>query len=144
MYMMRIFPLVLAVSLGACASKPADDFAKLKPGMDKGEVLGIMGDPTYKVRRKGQDRWTWVYFDNTGKKEDSVHFQDGNAVFVGAKPNPEVSAEERDQANEQANIEIEKLFNAERDAARNNLPKYEEEIKGSGTDSYVPSYEPVR
>lgn len=130
--------------LASCVTKPADDFAKLKPGMDKGQVLEIMGDPTYKNRRRGQDHWTWVYFDDTGKKEDSVHFEDGSAIYIGAKAKPEVSAEDRDKANEQANMEIEKLFNAEREAARNNLPKYEEEIKGSGTDSYVPSYEPVR
>ena len=103
-----------------------------------------MGDPTYKVRRKGQDRWTWVYFDKNTKQESEVHFDNGNAVYVGAKAKPEVSAEDRDKANELANAEIEKAFNESRSNARENLPKYEEEMRGSGTDSYVPSYEPVR
>ena len=130
--------------LVGCASTPASDFARVKPGMDKSEVLGVMGDPTYKVRRKGQDRWTWVYFDKNTKQESEVHFDNGNAVYVGAKAKPEVSAEDRDKANELANAEIEKAFNESRSNARENLPKYEEEMRGSGTDSYVPSYEPVR
>lgn len=140
---MRFLILIPFFVLG-CVSKPADDFAKVKPGMDKGEVLGIMGDPTYKVRRKGQDRWTWVYYDKDVRQESDVHFADGNAVYIGAKMKPEMSAEERDQANEQANAEIEKAFNESRNSARENLPKYEEEMRGSGTDSYVPTYEPVR
>ncbi len=137
-----LFAFLLLVT--GCVSLPSDDFAKLKPGMEKSEVLEVMGNPTYKVRRKGQDRWTWVYYDKNEKLQSEVHFDDGKAVYVGGKPKPELSAEERDSANEQANLEIEKQFNAEREAARDNLPNYEDEVRGSGSDGYIPTYQPVQ
>lgn len=136
--------MIFFFSALGCVTKPSEDFAKLKPGMEKSEVLEIMGDPHYKVRRGGQDRWTWVYYDQNSKQESEVRFDQGKAVYVGAKPKPELTAEERDFANEKANLEIEKQFQAEREAARDNLPNYEDEVKGSGADSYVPKYEPVR
>ena len=37
------------LTLGACASLPADDFAKVKAGMEKDEVLSLMGEPSGKV-----------------------------------------------------------------------------------------------
>lgn len=142
--MLLILSFVLIVINVSCATRAVDDFAKLKTGMEKSEVLEIVGDPTYKVRRKGQDRWTWVYYDQNLKQQSEVHFDEGKAVYVGAKPSPEVSADQQDAANELANLELEKKYRSDREAARDNLRNYEEANSPTGADSVAPTYEPVR
>lgn len=124
---------------------PADDFARLQPGMEKADVLDIMGSPQRTQRWHGMDRWTYIYYQNVARQEKEVHFADGRATYVGGKYEPPVSAEEQDRIFANENAEIEKTYAARREEfKRSGLPKFQEEVDGSNEIRYVPQFEPVK
>ena len=134
--------------MAACQTKPKDDFAQLKPGMYKNEVLGIMGSPQRTQRWHGMDRWTYIYFEERDRAEKEVHFSEGKATYVGGAYVPAVSAADQDRIYEAQNVEIEKEFAAQREAARKarvlQLPTFEEEVSGANEIRYVPQYVPMK
>lgn len=137
----------LFLSMAACQSKPKNDFAQLKTGMFKNEVLGIMGSPQRTQRWHGMDRWTYIYFDDSDRNEKEVHFAEGRATYVGASYAPPVSAEQQDRIFETQNLEIEKQFALQREEARKArqyFPAYEDDVRGTNEIRYVPSYEPLQ
>ncbi len=132
----------------ACQTSPKDEFSQLKPGMYKHEVLGIMGSPQRTQRWRGLDRWTYIYFEERDRAEKEVHFSEGKAAYVGGSFVPAVSAADQDQIYEAQNIELEKEFAAQREAARKvrnlQLPTYEEDVSGTNEIRYVPQYAPMK
>ncbi len=109
-----LIKIVVAASLvTACQSPRAKDFAGIKPGMQKDEVIEGAGGPDVARRWHGKDRWIFNY-DGTPNSIQTreVHFENGRAVFVGERPTPKVSAEEQDRLNE-ANNAAEDRKNAE-------------------------------
>lgn len=126
-----------------CQSTPTRDFSKLETGMEKPEVLEIMGSPNRTQRWKGKDRWTYIWYDQRTREEKEVHFEDGKATYVGNRYLPSVSADQQDQLNEVTNAEVESSLKKNREQAARNLEDYENETKSSETD-YVPTFEPVQ
>lgn len=70
------------LSIG-CQSSPLKDFSELKVGMEKGEVLDILGNPNHSGRFHGKDRWTYVFYDNKIRYKKEVHFDQGHVVYLG-------------------------------------------------------------
>lgn len=133
--------LLSAFSLG-CQTLPQTDFAKVQPGMDKHSVLEIMGSPNSTLRRSGQDRWYYNYYEQNSPVTKEVRFQEGLAVYSGDLMKPALSAEDEDKRNEESNqalvADYERSQN-ERDA-QNNPPEQTEEQ----SVKYLPSFEPVQ
>ena len=101
---------ILLATASACQTNETKAYNKLKPGMDKDDVLDTMGDPRRTHRSHGQDRWQYVYYENSQKVTKEVKFEEGNAIYVGEVPKPAVSAEEQDRRNEISNREMEQNY----------------------------------
>lgn len=142
--------LVLALTQSACQSSAKKDFERIQTGMEKVEVLDIMGDPQRKRRSQSVDHWTYVFYDEKKRVEKEVQFADGVATYVGDVKVPTVSAEEQDRLYEASNREVERRYQERREEAISNLPRYEEEMRsspgagrGESEGGTVPSYQPV-
>lgn len=150
-----ILALPLIGGLSACQTKASNAFAKVKPGMDKADVLDLMGDPTKKSRHDSVDSWDYIYFEDQKRVEKEVRFSNGKATYVGDHEGPKVSAEEQDAINDAANKEVDRLYEEKRQEVRQALPRYEEEhgrpSGGRGgrgeleddDDVTVPTFKPV-
>ena len=134
-----LLPLLLA-----CQSDPARDFTQLHPGMEKNDVLEIMGSPHQTGRWHGMDRWTYIYYENVNRQEKEIHFTDGKAIYLGAKPAPTVSAEEQDRLFEVQNAELEKTWAAHREENKRSLKTFQDEVEGTHEIRYVPQFVPVQ
>ena len=108
--------LVLLTALGlfsSCQTARHKEFAGIKPGMEKDLVIEQAGGPNVSRRFHGKDRWLYNYTSTPdGPQTKEVHFENGRAVYVGAKVIPKVSADEQDRLNDQSNEAV-----AQRDAA---------------------------
>lgn len=136
--------VALLVNSG-CQTSMGNDFMKLKPGMEKAEVLDIMGTPQRTQRWRGLDRWTYVFYEREMREEREVHFDGGKAAYVGAKYVPPVSAEQQDVMNEASNREVEDRVRRNREEASRQLENYEGELRGTESNpGYVPTFDPVQ
>lgn len=147
---MRKLALLLIAALAplvnaGCQTSMGTDFQKLKPGMEKAQVLDIMGSPQRTQRWRGLDRWTYIFYDQELREEREVHFDQGKASYIGAKHVPTVSAEQQDAINEASNREVEERIRRNREEAARNLENYEGEIRGTESNpGYVPTFDPVQ
>ena len=97
--------LIALSLLSACQTPRYKEFTGIKPGMQKDQVLETAGGPTVSRRWNGKDRWIYNYATTPeGTQTREVHFEDGKAVYVGAKPIPKVTAAEQDRLNEESNV----------------------------------------
>ncbi len=143
--MKRTFLLfILGLFLSGCATDMNNQFQRIKVGMEKDEVLGLMDSPQRTQRTKGQDRWTYIFYHEDQRQEKEVHFSDGKAAYVGDHQQPAVSAEERDARNEAANKEVESQWQVQRTEARKAYMDYEQHMRGQDGVRYVPQYTPVQ
>lgn len=126
-----------------CQSSLKNELADIKPGLYKEDVLDRVGSPHRRERWQGQDRWTYMYFENSEKNQKEILFSEGKATYVGDHQNSKISAEQQDQINEAQNVELEKKWAAQREESRKDLLKYESDIKGSDEIRYVPKFVPV-
>ncbi len=134
----------LCLSLSGCQTTAAHDFSRLKEGMEKGEVLDVMGSPQRTDRVGDKDRWTYIFYQEVDRQEKEVVFTNGKTSSLGDHKEPTVSAIAQDEINSKENAEVEKVHAARREERKENLQKYENEVKGSNTIRFVPQFEPVR
>lgn len=139
---------LMAISLltTACQTSMLKQFSKIQPGMEKDDVLDIMGSPTRTLRTQGKDRWTYVFYDDRIRFEKEIQFFDGNAIYVGEvwQPPADRSAVAMDTRNEQKNREIDEAIAREVEGHRRAYDEYEKKAKGEDKVRYVPEYEPIR
>jgi Small protein A (tmRNA-binding) len=137
--------MVLFLGLTACQTSMVKQFDKVKLGMEKDDILEIMGTPSQAQRFHGKDRWKYVFYDKRIRFEKEVHFFEGNAVYIGDKFEPpvELSAAKIDQKNEIANQAAIADEAKEVQAARKAYSSYEEEMRGNDRVRFVPQYVPV-
>jgi len=68
----------------ACTSLPVGDaLNRVKPGMDKDEVLGMAGNPKHTYRAKGQDHWIYDYYNDGQELTRHLVFENRHLVKVG-------------------------------------------------------------
>lgn len=135
--------VVAAFFSSGCQTNELKAYEKLKVGMDKDEVLGIMGNPTKTQRWQGKDRWTYRFYHDGAPHLREVHFENSKSVYIGDVVVPPVSAAEQDAQNEAENKALEEQFQAAKAKQRQNLGNYEEEVSGSNEIRTVPKFEPV-
>lgn len=121
------------------------EFERVEKGMEKAQVIDIVGSPNRTQRWRGMDRWTYIFYDSQLQAVREVHFDQGKAAYVGAQYVPQVSAEQQDLLNENANREVDARFQRGRSGPSRGLEDYENELRGTEDNpAYVPSFEPVQ
>lgn len=74
---------LLFLSTG-CATPVHERLEKLHTGMDKGQVLDLVGNPKRTIRKDSSDVWTFVYYQGDRRFERDVRFTNGHVSHVGA------------------------------------------------------------
>lgn len=121
-------------------------FEAVKPGMEKDDVLQLIGSPNRTQRFHGKDRWTYIFHEKYMRFEKEVHFFEGNAVYVGNiwEAEPQQSAVVTDRRNEENNQKLDQELNANILLHRKAFEVYESQTKGTDKVRYVPTFEPIR
>ena len=70
-------------ALSACATKTVDNIKRVQVGMDKSDVLEILGNPTRQSRSLGMDRWTYEIENPSGLQSNYIFFDGGIVRYVG-------------------------------------------------------------
>ncbi|MEY4617330.1 MAG: hypothetical protein RJB66_2290 [Pseudomonadota bacterium] len=116
-YLAGLFAWLLLVG---CQTAPIEDFNKVSLGYDKSDVLEIVGGPSWKDRRNGMDRWTYIIYQDGVRLERQIQFLDGIVNYTGEPIRPFISAEEQDALNAQKNLVLDRMEAA---ASPPNRPK---------------------
>lgn len=140
--------LASAFLLTGCQSSMIKQFNQVKSGMDKDDVLEIMGSPNRSERFHGKDRWSYNFYDQKIQHNKEVHFFEGNAVYVGDtwEPPQEESAVAVDKKNELSGKQVEEQLAKENEvlrAAQREYSQYETQQKRNESIRYVPTFQGV-
>lgn len=146
--MTRILLIATCCLLGlGCSTVPAiQAFEQIKPGMEKTDVIEVMGSPQRTQRWHGMDRWTYIMYENAStpsRQEKEIHFSEGKAVYVGLPPVPKISADEQDRINEASNRAAAQAAAARAAEAKQTYQRMESESTGMEEIRYVPKFEPI-
>lgn len=95
--------------LCGCQSSPIVEFSRINLGQDKSDVLESAGGPSWRDRKNGLDRWTYILFQDGIRLERQVLFSEGIVAYVGDPVEPFISAEEQDRINAQKNLTLERM-----------------------------------
>ncbi|KHD87436.1 MAG: lipoprotein [Bdellovibrio sp. ArHS] len=130
----------------ACQTSMLKQFGEVRPGMEKDDVLDLMGSPSRTQRFQGKDRWTYVFYDDRIRFEKEVQFFNGNAIYVGdiAQPEATKTASAIDAINDQKNKEIDEQIAKEVEQHRREYSDYEAKARGEDKVRYVPEFESIR
>lgn len=148
MFNRLLYRLLLAapVFISACQSSPSRDFDKVSQGMTKGDVLEIMGSPSWTLRWKGMDRWNYSFYQDESLIQKELHFNAGKVQYKGDPLVPLISAEDQDRINEDSNKEV---AAREKDEALKNrqqiliLDQNTQSEAAQGEIRYVPRFIPL-
>ncbi|WP_373998723.1 outer membrane protein assembly factor BamE [Bdellovibrio bacteriovorus] len=138
--------VIISLLTTACQTSMLKQFGEVKPGMEKDDVLDLMGSPSRTQRYHGKDRWTYVFYDDRIRFEKEVQFFNGNAIYVGDISQPEVTktAMAVDAINDQKNKEIDEQIAKEVEQHRKEYSDYEAKARGEDKVRYVPEFESIR
>lgn len=111
---MKLFYYILFsvhIFMIGCQTSMYQQFEQVNVGMDKDDVLQIMGSPQRTQRWRGKDRWTFVFYEDRIRFEKEVQFHEGIATYVGYiwQPPKEESAEYIDQKNKERSEYLDKI-----------------------------------
>ena len=94
----------IIVFFTACASSPLKDFSRVKRGMDKDDVLDIVGSPHHKNRVDDSDIWGYTLREGDHNVEKEIYLKGDRVIYVGDKltkdsfaVNPENSTKENSE-----------------------------------------------
>lgn len=137
---------LMALLTSACQTSMVKQFEEVKPGMEKAEVLAIMGSPQQTRRIHGKDRWFYNFYENKIRFQKEIQFFEGSAVYVGDISQPEVAqtAAAVDAKNAKKNQEIDDQIAADIEKHRRDYMNFESQSKGEDKVRYVPDFEPIR
>lgn len=143
---MAIPIILLGLLTSACQTNMLKQFSAVKPGMEKDDVLDIMGSPSRTQRFHGKDRWTYVFYSDRIRFEKEIHFFENNAIYVGEiwQPEEAQSAFAIDKAHDSKNVEIDAQIAKDMETHRQAYDRYESQVKGTDKVRYLPRFEPVR
>jgi outer membrane protein assembly factor BamE len=144
----RLFLLfIFSLSIFSCQGKPLRLFDKVKPGMEKADVIEIMETPWATTRLHGKDRWIYVFYEDGVRYEKEVHFLNGAAVYVGDtwKPVPEKVAETVDKKKDEDEVKFAEESKKAKEENKNAFSNYEKNVKGEGKKvKYLPEFTEVQ
>lgn len=143
---MAIPLLLLCLGTTACQTSMLKQFNEISPGMEKDDVLDLMGSPNQAQRFHGKDKWTYVFYDKRIRFEKEIQFFEGNAIYVGeiTQPPVEQSAIAVDARNESTNKALNEMMMKETTANRKAYDAYEAQTRGEDKVRYIPQFEPLQ
>lgn len=84
----RIFLAILCslslVFLVACATAPIESFPKIKNGMQKGDVIELIGSPHKTERKDGVDIWQYTFYEREKPVAKIIYFKENRVSYAGA------------------------------------------------------------
>ncbi len=95
--------------LASCATTTfAQDFKRLKKGMEKGDVAERIGSPKRKDNHNEKEWWYYTVYENREKIERMVVFKENKMIYAGkiAKPPYVKDAAEDDKKTQAQNEEL--------------------------------------
>lgn len=117
------------------------EFDKVAGGMEKDDVLDMMGSPTATLRRSGKDRWFYVFYEDKIRFEKEVQFFEGKVVYKGEPwlPPADQQAFAVDQKNEAMN-------SADRKRLEKDYQEYQDKAHVDQTKKvkYLPTFESIQ
>jgi outer membrane protein assembly factor BamE len=142
-----LFPvLIFFMGLLGCQTNPKRQFEKISNGMEKNNVLHLMGPPTTSLRFSGKDRWIYRFYENDERFVKEIHFLDGKAVYVGDEYQapPEQQALFIDSVNEKRDREIAEAELKHKVDLEQSYNQYQQKSKLDDRVRYLPKFEPIR
>lgn len=138
--------ILLGLMTTACQTSMVKQFSDIKPGMEKDDVLQLMGSPNRTQRFHGKDRWTYIFYDERIRFEKEIQFLEGSAIYIGDpwRPEPDKDAVAADRLNEEKNARMDQQLASDIKEHRRAFEAYEAKAKGDGKVRYVPQFEPIR
>lgn len=135
--------IITLMSLGlavGCQVSPLSQYNQVRMGMEKDDVMDLMGAPQRTERLHGKDRWTYIFYDNRIRFEREVQFDKNNVVYIGEpwQAPPEKSAEAIDKRNAELDAKIERENKIEREKAKNSYSNVESYLKGDTDENGKP------
>lgn len=130
----------------ACQTSMVKEFEEVKPGMEKAEVLAIMGSPQQTQRYHGKDRWFYNFYDSHIRFQKEVQFFEGNAIYVGERWEPPTnqSAFAVDAKNAKQDQDAAEQLAKDQQQHRNDYDNYQSKSHGEDKVRYVPTFEQIR
>lgn len=138
-----LFVCLISVVIAGCQTSQVNQFSKVQNGMDKSQVLELVGSPQSKIRRNGIDRWTYTFFENEEWHSKDVQLDQGLVVYVGPRMPEPVSAAEQDKINDDHNAELDKKDEERKRQSQKAFSDYESEISAPKSIRYAPIYTPI-
>lgn len=80
---LKVFVSVIFLFTLSCASPQKSNQQRVSVGMDKDQVLQVLGNPSRSKRVSGSDRWSYDEYVDGSKQVLQVYFQNGRVRFVG-------------------------------------------------------------
>ncbi|WP_413576637.1 outer membrane protein assembly factor BamE [Bdellovibrio sp. HCB290] len=144
--LMSIPIVLLGLFTSACQTSMLKQFESIKPGMEKDDVLNIMGSPNQTQRVSGKDRWYYTFYDNRIRFQKEVQFVDGSAIYIGevSQPAPDQTAVAVDTRNDARNKQIDEEMKKEVLENRKAYDAYEAQTRGTDKVRYLPQFVPIR
>lgn len=117
--MIRTHLLLPLFSLFLLACQTSNDLATFKKsqlGMDKGQIIDILGDPNRKERKDGRDWWYYIIYENNYNYERMVVFENGKVIYSGRVTTPKFIKEAKkvDDENDKTTKSLEPQVEKER------------------------------
>lgn len=147
MFRLMSIPIVLlALFTSACQTSMLKQFESIKPGMEKDDVLNIMGSPNQTQRVSGKDRWYYTFYDKRMRFQKEIQFVDGSAIYIGelSQPAADQTAVAVDTRNEARNKQVDEDMKKEIQENRKAYDAYEAQTRGTDKVRYLPQFEPIR
>lgn len=147
-----LFLSLLSLTTLACQTSLLSQYNQVRTGMEKDDVIDLMGSPQRTERMRDKDRWTYIFYDKRVRYEKEIQFTKGNVVYVGEpwQIAPEKSAEVIDKKNAEAEQKIEEekaQKNAQAKASYVNVDsiiKGDVDEKGNSKVRYLPAFEELK
>ncbi len=77
----RLWVIGATIVLAGCTTF-SQTMDRIKPGMDKDEVLSRLGNPKRTFREDGLDNWIYMYFQDDQEYRRDVVFENGKVIRV--------------------------------------------------------------
>ena len=133
-----------------CVSSPKENVTEVQVGMEKHDVLELMGNPKYVRRVRGVDRWGYVWYDHQSRtrEEKQVHFESGMVTYIGVRPQPKITAQEQDRKNRESNQQLAVAAEQQRQQSIKNRATLADDYLNwqmgvKSNEARVPKFEPV-
>lgn len=82
----QILSAFLLLTIVSCSTPKHQALRKIEVGMDKAEVLDLVGNPSRISRQHGQDRWAYEVSDRSSSETTYIYFADGRVTYIGNSP----------------------------------------------------------